>query len=102
MAAKDKGNSTKPGDSNPGTSGSGSGTRGWGATGKVGGGAVVAVAALTGLIFLPRELVDGVQNLLFGWLPEEWRDAACSVCSLCCCCGSCILALVLVYFTVAK
>lgn len=75
---------------------------GWGAAGKVGGAAVVAVAVITGLIFLPRVMVDTLQDALFGWLPEEWRDLACSVCSLCCCCGSCCLAAALVYLTLAK
>lgn len=81
---------------------SGGGWNGWGATGKVGGAAVIAVAVITGLIFLPRVMVDTAQDALFGWLPEEWRDVACSVCSLCCCCGSCCLAAVLVYMTVMK
>lgn len=69
---------------------------------KWGGGAVVALAAVTGLIFLPEEIVEGVQNALFGWLPEEQRPAACASCCYSSCCCLSLLIAVAIFFAVKK
>lgn len=64
------------------------------------GGAVAAAGLFTGLAFLPEELVDAAANALFGWLPEEQRKGACSLCSSCFCCSSMLLVVGLVVFIV--
>lgn len=74
----------------------------WGKMASWGGGIAGGLALLTGVLFLPSGLVEGAQNVLFGWLPEEQQDMACVLCSGCCCCCSCLLAVILIYFIATK
>lgn len=53
----------------------------WGAVAK-GGGVLAALSVITGLAFLPSELMNGAMDSLFFWLPEDQRPAGC-VCSSC-------------------
>lgn len=72
-----------------------SGGWGWNSrTAKAGGVAVAIVAGLglvTGLALLPGQAVGAVADLLFGFLPEEYRDGACYACCSCSSWGTCSL-----------
>jgi hypothetical protein len=47
---------------------------------------VAGVASLfTGAGFMSPAIASGISGSLFGWLPEEWQQPACSCCSYCCC-----------------
>ena len=64
------------------------------ATGIVGAAATVALL-LTGLIALPKEMLDKLADTLFSWLPEEYRTSALALSSFscCCCCVFCAVFL---------
>lgn len=61
------------------------------------GGVLGLMGMFTGMAFLPQKALEGLSNMMFGFLPEETRPYACSSCC-CSCCLSCIAAIVLGIF----
>lgn len=62
----------------------------------------IGLLVITGIAFLPGFMVDTVTDVMFGWLPEEYRPMASGACSFSACCCSCLSTILVIYMQMSK
>ena len=62
----------------------------------------IVLLVITGIAFLPAMLNKAGTDLMFNWLPKEYRPMACGAASFTCCCSSCCAASLAIYMAMKK